>query len=89
MANYLVSYDLDRPGPQNYEALDGRLRALGAVRLLYSQWFLKNDLPAQLLEADLIRYIDRSTDNILIVAFTREGVAWNNLMIGGFRDMIE
>ena len=81
MPNYLVSYDLDKPGPKDYSRLENRLRSLGATRLLYSQWLLKHPLPANGLESDFMQYIDPSTDGFLIVQIVPGQTAWNRLMI--------
>ena len=77
---YVVSYDLDQPGPQNYDRLIARLQKLGAIRILYSQWLLKFNANAAALESDLINYIDPATDTFLVTALTRD-TAWNKLMI--------
>jgi hypothetical protein len=80
MPIYLISYDLDRPGPQNYDRLIARLQKLGATRILYSQWLLKFRANAAALESDLMNYIDPATDTFLVTALTRD-TAWHNLMI--------
>jgi CRISPR/Cas system-associated endoribonuclease Cas2 len=77
---YLVSYDLDQPGPQNYDRLIARLEKLGAIRVLYSQWLLRFRANAAALEQDLMQYIDPATDTFLVTALTRD-TAWNKLRI--------
>jgi len=81
MENYLVSYDLDQPGPQNYERLEKRLRDLGAVRVLYSQWVLKFAGPITSLEQDFLNYVNPATDAFLVVLIVRGGTVWNHLRI--------
>jgi hypothetical protein len=81
MALYLVSYDLDQPGPKDYSKLEGRLRNMGAVRVLYSQWVLSSSLLPNQLEEDFMKYIDPSADSFLLVAIGRGQCAWNRLRI--------
>lgn len=81
MPNYLVSYDLDKPGPQDYAKIDDQLKAMGATRVLYSQWLVKSPLPVVSLEQELLKYIDQSTDSFLVVEITKLGSAWNKLRI--------
>lgn len=81
MARYLISYDLDKPGPQNYARLEQRLQELHAVRLLYSQWFLNSPLASNALEQDFMQYIDPKTDSFLVVEITPGRTTWNNLRI--------
>ena len=90
MALYLVSYDLDAPGPKDYSKLETRLRALGAARVLYSQWVFKSSALPPDLEADFMKYIDPSTDSFLLVEVAPKQCAWNKLRISDseFRALI-
>jgi hypothetical protein len=76
---YLISYDLDKPG-QNYDGLIGRLRALGAVKVLYSEWIFATTASAVAIRDDLRRFVD-ANDMLLVVGLTGEA-AWTSLMIG-------
>jgi len=78
MKPFLISYDLDKPG-QNYENLIARLKQLGAVKVLFSEWVLKSTASAVALRNDLQLYID-GNDMLLVVALTGEA-AWTSLMI--------
>jgi CRISPR/Cas system-associated endoribonuclease Cas2 len=80
MATYLISYDLDKPGTQNYQRLEARLRDLKATRVLYSQWILQFAANAASLEHDFKQYIDPSTDSFLVVEINRN-VSWNRLRV--------
>jgi hypothetical protein len=84
---YLISYDLDKPG-QNYDALIARLRALGAVKVLYSEWVLRTTVTAVEVRDDLMRFID-SNDMLLVVGLTGEA-AWTRLMVtdAGFKQAL-
>jgi hypothetical protein len=56
-ATDLISYDLDRPG-QDCDGLISRLRAPGAVKVLYSEWVLRTAAAAVAIRDDLGRFID-------------------------------
>jgi len=63
---YLIGYDLRTPG-RNYEDLWGRLRQLGAVRILDSQWGLANSAYAAQIRDDLRRFLD-ANDGLIVFA---------------------
>jgi hypothetical protein len=77
MSLFSVSYDLLTPG-KDYAALYARLRALGAVRVLYSQWMLRNSATAAQVRDDLRGYID-SNDRLLVIDTTNGNMAWTTL----------
>lgn len=78
MKTYLISYDLDKPG-QDYTGIIARLKELGASKILFSEWVLRNEATAVAIRDDLKRFID-PTDMLLVVALTGEA-AWTKLMI--------
>lgn len=77
MNMFSVSYDLLKPG-QDYTVLWARLRALGGVRVLESQWALMGAYTAGALRDDLVRYID-ANDRLLVIDVTNSQFAWHNL----------
>ena len=79
MKLHIVSYDLYTPG-QNYPRIQQRLEALGAKRILYSQWMLKSAMTAVQLRDDLLRYID-ANDQVLVADVTDAPLAWNSLRV--------
>ena len=79
---YLISYDLDKPG-QDYTKLISELERLGAIKILYSEWILKNQASAAQLRDHLKAFID-SNDMLLVVALTGEA-AWTSLMVADNR----
>lgn len=81
MATYLLSYDLDKPGDQNYTRLESRLLELGAKRVLFSQWVLLSGQDTITLEKDFLTYINPSTDSLLVVQITAAQTSWNKLRI--------
>jgi len=78
MKTHLISYDLDKPG-QDYTGIIARLKELGAVKVLYSEWVLRHTASAAEIRDDLQRFIDAS-DMLLVVVLTGEA-AWTKLMI--------
>ncbi len=78
---YLVSYDLDEPGPRDYSRIEKRLHEFQAMRVLLSQWLLWHPLPIAALEHDFMQYIDPSTDRLLIVQINPGEIAWNKLLV--------
>lgn len=65
MPDYVVSYDLTRPG-QNYPELWKALESLGGKRVLLSQWAVHAKGPAEALRDWLTPHID-STDRLLVM----------------------
>ena len=78
MFDYLVSYDLDKPG-QNYLQLTQRLEGLAFRRLLFSLWVGSSSYPAESLKNDLLQRID-ANDRLLVVDITGDPHAEFNLM---------
>lgn len=82
MVNYLVSYDLDKPG-QNYSPLISELERLGGIKILYSEWIVRSNVTAAQMRDHLLAFID-SNDMLLVVALTGEA-AWTSLMVSNDR----
>jgi len=78
MNKYLVSYDLDKPG-QDYSRLTNELKRLGGIRILYSEWILRNKASAEAMRNHLKSFID-GNDMLLVVGLTGEA-AWTGLMV--------
>jgi hypothetical protein len=74
---FSVSYDLITPG-KDYKRLYDRLAALGARRVLLSQWMLKSTMSATQLRDDLQLYIDRN-DRLLVINVSTGAMAWTTL----------
>lgn len=66
---YSVSFDLLQPG--NYASLNEKLRSLGAVSLLRSQWALRSRLSATELRNELRPFVD-AADAIVVVEIGAE-----------------
>ena len=82
MNKYLISYDLDKPG-QDYSKLISELERLGGIKILYSEWILRNEASAVQLRDHLRSFID-SNDMLLVVGLTGEA-AWTSLMVSNDR----
>lgn len=78
MKPYLVSFDLMKDG-QQYSALNERLRALGAVKLLYSQWVVLYGSGSLALANDLAHFTD-GNDRLLVNLLTLD-TAFRGLLI--------
>ena len=77
MKKHLISYDLLKPG-KDYEPLYQRLRQLGALKVLYSEWLLRSTATAVQVRDDLKRFID-GNDRLLVTVLTGEA-AWTSLI---------
>jgi hypothetical protein len=75
---FWISYDLDKPG-QNYLQLIARLRQLGAIEHMRSDWLLVSTAGSEAIRNDLQRYLD-SNDRILVAALSGDA-AWDNLLV--------
>jgi hypothetical protein len=78
MSDYLVSYDLDKPG-QNYVQITQRLERLAFRRLMFSLWVGSGNYPIESLKNDLLQRID-ANDRLLVVDITGDSNAGFNLM---------
>ena len=79
MRLFLVSYDLINPG-QAYPPIVGRLEALGAKKVLFSEWMLRGSMTATQLRDDLQRYMD-ANDQLLVIDISGSEMAWTRLQI--------
>jgi hypothetical protein len=79
MRLHVVTYDLDKPG-QNYPAIIGRLRQLGATHVQLSQWMLWSNMTAIEMRDDLMRYTD-ANDLLLVIDATNAPMAWTKLKV--------
>lgn len=75
MRTLLVGYDLNRP-VQDYPKLTGYLRAFGIYwHHLDSTWLIRTTLTAVQLRDQLLSYIDRN-DELLVIEVTGGPAAW-------------
>lgn len=74
MKLYWVGYDLMSPG-KDYSRLTTELVALGAERILLSDWALKSNYTAAQLRDHLKQFLDRN--DRLMVAEVGNWASWN------------
>ena len=66
MPRYLISYDLDKPGPQDYTRIITEIQRFGGVEVLRSQWVLRNDATAVALRDHFKAFINQATDRLIV-----------------------
>jgi hypothetical protein len=66
---YLISYDLTREPPSEYEDLIAQLEEWGALRILYSEWLLPSDRRATEIR-DALYPVLRAKDLIWVLEVT-------------------
>jgi len=80
MALYLISYDIDEKDEFEYEFLWKRLKEIGAVRILNSEWALIE----KIAKAQAIYYqiapLVQEKDTLLVQEVTQDAV-WDKLLI--------
>lgn len=81
MANFILSYDLNGPGPSHVE-MDDHLRRLGQAavvdRVLETVWYVRVQASTVQLR-DYVRRILGPEDLLLVVA--TESAAWTKLLV--------
>ncbi len=76
---YIISYDLNKPG-NYYQALWDRLTALGAERVLLSQWVtVRNNATASGIRDHVWAVMD-ADDRLLVSCLDSDDWAGTNLM---------
>jgi hypothetical protein len=82
MARYLVSYDLDKPGPQDYEKIITEIKRIGGVEVLFSQWVVRRDptVTAVMLRDHLINFIDKKTDRLIVNEIDTNWATWRSMV---------
>ena len=89
MALYLISYDINEKDSFEYDALWQRLRELGAVRVLYSEWALEADVNQADTIYRQIAPLTQLKDRLLVQELTKDAV-WDKLLVtdDSFRQLI-
>jgi hypothetical protein len=78
MPKYLVSYDLDKPGPQNYDRIITEIKRFGGVEVLRSQWVITNKASAAGLRDHFKGFISTNTDRLIVNGIdVADWAAWN------------
>lgn len=77
---YLISYDLDAPG-KNYDKVIAALKAVGAQRVLLSQWVVRwNNTTATNIRSYVWSHMD-ANDRLLVSSLDSADWAGMNLMV--------
>lgn len=89
MALYLISYDISEKDAFEYGKLWARLKAIGAVRILYSEWVVTEDVGrAGSIYGDIAPLTQRK-DRLLVQELTKDA-QWDKLLISddAFRQLL-
>lgn len=80
MALYLISYDINEKDAFEYEHLWARLKEIGALRILYSEWALAEKTARARAIYDEIAPLTQAKDRLLVQELT-DDAAWDKLLI--------
>jgi len=89
MAAYLISYDIAEKDAFEYQPLWDKLKALGAQRILYSEWIVTGGPDQTGAIYDEIAPLIQSKDRLLIQELLANA-HWNKLLINddSFRALV-
>ena len=80
MALYLISYDINYKDAFEYDGLWSKLKELGAVRILYSEWAIAADSgKAKTIYGKIAPQI-QDKDRLLVQEITTDAI-WDKLMV--------
>ena len=80
MALYLISYDINEKDEFEYGPLWQRLKSMGAVKLLDSEWAMEADESSASMIYVRLAAMVQSKDRLLIQEVTSDA-AWDKVMI--------
>jgi hypothetical protein len=80
MTNYLVTYDLRKPG-QNYDELINAIKSYKNVKVTESCWLVRSTNKAETIRDSLTKHMD-ANDRIYVTPVAR-GAAWKNTLTDG------
>jgi len=78
MPLYLVSYDIAEKDAWEYGSLWEKLKEMGAVRILYSEWVVNGKSATDVYNA--LAALIQKKDRLLVLGMTDEAT-WDKLMI--------
>ena len=81
MALYLISYDIKSYDKDEYKALWAKLDDLGAVKILFSEWVLVDEVAQAIPIYNEIAPCTVASDRLLVQELTRDA-RWDKLLIG-------
>jgi len=87
MALYLISYDINEKDAFEYQGLWDKLKSMGAIRILYSEWIVPGTSAQNLY--DQVAPLTQKKDRLLVQEVTREA-SWDQLLISdeAFRNLV-
>jgi CRISPR/Cas system-associated endoribonuclease Cas2 len=80
MALYLISYDINEKDAFEYERLWAKLKAMGAARILYSEWIIDGETADARSIYDKLAPLTQLKDRLLVQELTKDAV-WDKLLI--------
>jgi len=80
MALYLISYDINEKDAFEYKPLWERLEQLGAVRILYSEWALEDEVGRAGAIYQAVGPLTQQKDRLLVQELTNDA-SWDKLII--------
>jgi len=80
VALYLVSYDIAEQDKFEYKPLWGALNSIGAVRILYSEWVVVDQVGRAKAIYDSIAPLTLATDRLLVQEILVDA-SWDKLLI--------
>lgn len=80
MALYLISYDIAEKDKEEYGPLWTKLRALGATKILYSEWVVVDGVGKANDLYKTIAPLTRLSDRLLVQEILKDAV-WDKLLI--------
>jgi CRISPR/Cas system-associated endoribonuclease Cas2 len=80
MALYLISYDINEKDAFEYDNLWAKLKELGAVRILYSEWAMEGKTQKAGTIYSEIASLTQKKDRLLVQEITKDAV-WDKLLI--------
>jgi hypothetical protein len=89
MSVYLISYDITVSDAFEYGPLWDRLKAMGAIKILYSEWVFVADEAKAANVYNSIRTLIQGKDRLIVNEVTKDA-HWDKLMISDdeFRDIL-
>ena len=72
MPLYLISYDINEKDAFEYEPLWKRLKDIGAVRILYSEWAMIEQVAKARAICDEIAPLTQEKDRLLVQELTKD-----------------
>lgn len=90
MALYLISYDINEKDAFEYQGLWDKLKQLGAVRILYSEWVIVENTGRASTIYQEVAPKTQKKDRLLVQEITKDA-AWDQLLISddSFQTLLE